>query len=841
MRGRSVLLVYTILTLLVTCGSVLAQSRGPVTAVPPPEASDGAAEQENQITFTGKILDADGQPLSEAEVSFYLMTYTASLSSRNAALVAQQQTGADGAFSFSAPKEADGYREGSFVARKEGLAMGWIAWRLQGDEEADIRLGAPKQLVGTVVDQAGAPVPDAEVGIPITIVGKAEDRRYLSIFVAPKILTTTTDDSGKFLFADMPAEATFEFLVKKAGHATLCTFNAAAYRGEKLQYAPEQADIALTLPPEAQIEGVVTNKTTGKPVAGVEIITQPEERGLPLPPEPVATGEDGAFRFGALPAGGYTVQLNRPADGVTEYVASSVEVTVKAGETRSGVKLQVSKGGVIEIVVKDEADDTPVEKASVNVRDPETDQRFHGSTDESGIARIRVPAGQYAVSQAYKRGYNQQRRDLQVTVEEGQTKKVEWTLTSAPKITGTVRNQAGDPVAGVKLEVKPDGGATQPTTDADGKYELAWERAGWNSSDTIFVLVARDMERNLAALEEIDEDTRNLDITLQPGGSFTGTVLDHEGKPMADARVRVWLHVSNWGTTLGREQITTEADGTFETKAIPPEREYNVMATAEGFGKHGIKATATSGAVEVGTFKLPLADLDVTGVVVDVNDEPVANARIYFYGDGQPDYSQIQSDENGKFEIKGVCKGRLNVNANTRGTPHMYGRVETEGGATDVKIIVAEQSTSRTRFVPRKPASLVGKPLPDLKSFGLELEPKDTEGKMLLLCFWDIDQRPSRHCIRQLEKASALLTQNGVTAIAVQAVEADAGALEQWLEEYGTPFRVGRMTGDFEKVRFQWGAASLPHLILTDKEHKVMAEGFSVRELEEKIQAASGG
>ena len=93
MRGRSVLFVCTILTLLVTCGSAAAQSRGRVTAAPPPEASDSAAEQESQITFTGKILDADGQPLAEAEVSFYLMTYTASLSSRNAMLVAQQRTG----------------------------------------------------------------------------------------------------------------------------------------------------------------------------------------------------------------------------------------------------------------------------------------------------------------------------------------------------------------------------------------------------------------------------------------------------------------------------------------------------------------------------------------------------------------------------------------------------------------------------------------------------------------------------------------------------------------------------------------------------------------------------
>ena len=841
MRGRSVLLVYTILTLLVTCDNAAVQSRRRVTAVPPPDSSESAAEQESRITFAGKVLDAAGQPLAEAEVAFYQMTYTASLSSRNAALVAQQRTGADGAFSFSAPKESDTYREGSFVARKEGFAMGWITWRMQGSEEGEIRLGDPNKLSGTVVDEAGEPVANAEVGIPLTIIGKAEDRRYLSIFVAPKILRTTTDDSGKFVFADMPGEATFEFLVKKPGYATLCTFDASSYRGEKLQYAPGQADIALALSPEAKIEGVVTAKTTGRPVAGVEIITQPQERGLPLPPKPVTTGADGVFRFGSLPAGGYTVQLNQPADGVAEWVASSVVVNVKAGETKSGVKLQLSKGGIIEVVVKDETDDTPIDKASVNVRNSGEDQWLHGRTDESGIARIRVPAGEYVVSQAYKRGYNQQRRDMQVTVEEGETKKIEWMLTSAPKIAGTVRDQAGDPVAGVKLEVKPHGGGTQPTTDADGKYELTWERAGWDSSDTIFVLVARDLERNLAALVEIDEDTRNLDITLQPGGTFTGTVQDHEGKPLADARVRVWLRVSNWGTTLGREEIRTSEDGTFEAKAIPSEREYNISATAEGFGKHDIQATATSGPVEVGTFKLPLADLSVSGVVVDVNDNPVANARVYFYGDGQPDYSEIQSDENGKFEIKGVCKGRLNVNANTRGTPRMYGRVETEGGATDVKIIVAEQSTSGRRFVPRKPASLLGKRLPDLESFGLELEPEDTEGRMLLLCFWDMNQRPSRHCIRQLTKASALLTEKAVTAIAVQAVEADAGALEQWLEEYGGPFKVGRMTGDFEKVRFQWGAASLPHLILTDAEHKVIAEGFSVRELEEKIHAASGG
>jgi len=556
MRGKSVLVVCTIFTLLVTCGSTPAQRRRRVVAEAP-AGSDNAASQDSQITFTGKVLDAKGQPLSDAEVTFRYMAYEASLSSREAKLAAQQQTGADGAFSFSAAKESETYREGSIVARKEGLAVGWVTWRMRESEQADITLGAPKELAGVVVDEAGTPVRDAEVSIPLTIIGKAEDRRYLSIFVAPKVLRTIADDSGKFVFPDMPAEATFEFLVKKADHAPLCTFDASTYRGEKLHYAAGQADITLTLSPEAKIEGVVTEKATGKPVAGVEIIAQPQKQGLPLPQEPVTSGDNGTFRFDALAAGGYTVQLSRPADGTAEWVASSVEVNVKAGETESDVKLQISKGGVIEVLVKDEADDTPIEKASVNVRDSEQDQWLHGRTDETGVARIRVPAGQYTVSQAYKKGYTQQRQDLQVTVGEAETKKVEWTLTSAPKITGTVRDRAGDPVAGVKIEVKPHGGGTQPTTDAEGKYEMTWERAGWDSSNTIFVLVARDMERNLAALTEIDEDTSHLDLTLQPGGTFTGTVLDHEGKPLPDARIRVMLRVSNWGTTLGREQITT--------------------------------------------------------------------------------------------------------------------------------------------------------------------------------------------------------------------------------------------------------------------------------------------
>ena len=43
--------------------------------------------------------------------------------------------------------------------------------------------------------------------------------------------------------------------------------------------------------------------------------------------------------------------------------------------------------------------------------------------------------------------------------------------------------------------------------------------------------------------------------------------------------------------------------------------------------------------------------------------------------------------------------------------------------------------------------------------------------------------------------------------------------------------------GDEEKIRFTWGVKFLPWLILTDKQHIVQADGFSINELDEKITA----
>ena len=107
--------------------------------------------------------------------------------------------------------------------------------------------------------------------------------------------------------------------------------------------------------------------------------------------------------------------------------------------------------------------------------------------------------------------------------------------------------------------------------------------------------------------------------------------------------------------------------------------------------------------------------------------------------------------------------------------------------------------------------------------------------KRLLICFWDMEQRPSRRVVTQLAKKAQTLTDEGVTVALVQVAEIEQAALDQWLVKYKIPFKSHLSERDFEKMKLEWGLKSLPWLILADKEHTVIAEGFSLGELNREL------
>ncbi len=159
--------------------------------------------------------------------------------------------------------------------------------------------------------------------------------------------------------------------------------------------------------------------------------------------------------------------------------------------------------------------------------------------------------------------------------------------------------------------------------------------------------------------------------------------------------------------------------------------------------------------------------------------------------------------------------------------------MDAEGGDKDVKVILGQ------RLVHVRYVSLSGKPLPDLKDLKIEIPADDSDSKMMLVCFFDMEQRPSRNCIMRLARQAPQLKQEGVNVVAVQASKIDRDTLNEWTKKYNIPFPVGMIEGDEKEIRFAWGVRSMPWLILTDLKHIVLAEGFGLDQLESKIQEAT--
>jgi len=141
--------------------------------------------------------------------------------------------------------------------------------------------------------------------------------------------------------------------------------------------------------------------------------------------------------------------------------------------------------------------------------------------------------------------------------------------------------------------------------------------------------------------------------------------------------------------------------------------------------------------------------------------------------------------------------------------------------------------------MPKEPPSLMGKSLPNFWNIGFNFVPERVDEKPILICFFDMNQRPSRHLVSELAKTADELRDKGVTVVAVQASEIDENKLNEWVKENNIPFSVGIIQGDVEKTRLTWGVRSLPWLILTDRKHIVRAEGFDFEELGEKIKESN--
>jgi hypothetical protein len=158
-------------------------------------------------------------------------------------------------------------------------------------------------------------------------------------------------------------------------------------------------------------------------------------------------------------------------------------------------------------------------------------------------------------------------------------------------------------------------------------------------------------------------------------------------------------------------------------------------------------------------------------------------------------------------------------------------QVSVQAGDTNI-VLNLSFSSGGIRETPRRP-SLKGSPLPDLTEANLTVP----AGKPVLLCLFDAAQRPSRHAISNLSQQYATLQQKNISLLALQSPSITDEAFNEWKNTASISFPIGRLTAKPDKAKWASSVTALPWLILTDANHRVVAEGFAIGDLDAQLQS----
>ncbi len=128
--------------------------------------------------------------------------------------------------------------------------------------------------------------------------------------------------------------------------------------------------------------------------------------------------------------------------------------------------------------------------------------------------------------------------------------------------------------------------------------------------------------------------------------------------------------------------------------------------------------------------------------------------------------------------------------------------------------------------------SLQSKPLPTLKTItGKTNTDLAVVGQPALICFADLEQRPSRRLLKRLDGQLNMLQAKGIAIIVIDVSGSSSKSLKAWQEKNKILFDIIPAAVGFEQLTKDWGAKSLPWLILTDQEQRVLKEGLPLDEV----------
>jgi hypothetical protein len=261
-------------------------------------------------------------------------------------------------------------------------------------------------------------------------------------------------------------------------------------------------------------------------------------------------------------------------------------------------------------------------------------------------------------------------------------------------------------------------------TDGEGKFSLRFpimqgrvSMSGGPMQMPTYI-IARQKEKNLAAVIKYDDQSDNYDIQLSQATILSGKIVDPNGMGIQKAETFLGYRMTDRSSMVFPEPTKIDSNGIFEMRAVPQGYKYLVYASAKSYGERYIEIDLRpdpNERVDLQPIVLELANLSISGIVIDQEDQPISGVRISVSGNGQPripapgntpyEIQEIRTNTKGEFKIEGVCPGELILEIRKDGPQSWESRARGKGGDKDIKIIVSPPSPSGRLALVQRPSS----------------------------------------------------------------------------------------------------------------------------------------
>lgn len=615
------------------------------------------------IPLSGTVEDADGRPVAGATV-WLGDTYAIREGSE---VLATAETDEKGAFRLEREADLVG-RGGSWSptlwAYKPGKRIAFREFKHElpgADEAVRLVLGPPVSTPCRVLRPDGKPAAGAAVR-PAQLTVKAPRPPDT---VLDRLVATTDADGRATLDGLAPADVLWVDVT---------------YDGQLVQCLPRDPDDgSATLRP---LGGLKVRLVADDPKVlkgwDVEVWSRPVEQNYQGPTTQwrrETTGDDGRIAFGPMAEGVVTWRIT-PPKGSIYLVTKQPAARIRAGETEE-VEISLVKGVRVDGVVLEEPGGAPIPGVKVHV------WPLHSSgtlpdveTDAQGRFTAVVTPGAIRFSyhtflmpkDLFLPPGVQGWVDFEVKPAEERHEFSPPPLRKAAPVRGRVLDEKGEPAAGVavsgawsSVEFGPQSKGVQAQTDARGEFVLGGIAPGARLSVTAAAGLV-NVSDALIVPKAGEGPPVTIQLRRRPSLSLTGRVLGPDGRPLADAQVRVAIRQPseshNRGGALvfdGSDEVRTGPDGRYKTPAeLPVKHEYRVSAEAPGYEPSTSRwIVDLEGEVPDLTLGKSIGMREAVGWVVDSAGKPVVGAEVFQSGDG-PTRTRDLSDAEGRFRVRKI-------------------------------------------------------------------------------------------------------------------------------------------------------------------------------------------